>query len=50
MMDGKTVQNMLSDIQLTQKIVHLVGFTIEISTPSFQTDDQHRSTLRNANQ
>jgi len=30
MMDGKTVRNMQSDIQRARKIVHLVGFIIEI--------------------
>jgi len=35
MMEGKTVQNMESDIQYTRKIVHLVGFTIEIEIPPF---------------
>ena len=30
MMDGNTVRNMQSDIQQTRKIVHLVGFTVEI--------------------
>ena len=29
MMDGNTVRNMQSDIQLTRKIVYLVGFTIK---------------------
>ena len=30
MIEGKAVRNMQSDIKYTQKIVHLVGFTIEI--------------------